>query len=98
MTEINTFPVLSFGKKYSYDTNQIQTTEGIFSKNIDTINFVDVKDIKTSKNLFGWGTITIIDVNGENTLKYIEKPEEVHNKLNEIFLEHKNQMKKVDIS
>ncbi len=98
MTKIETFPVLSFGKKYSYDTDQVQITEGIFSKDIDTVNFVDVKDIKTSKNIFGWGTITITDVNGDIKLKYIKNPEEIHSKLNKIFLDHKNQMKKVDIS
>ncbi len=88
----------AIGKKYSFNNDQIQLSEGIISKKLDTINFVDVKDIKTTKNLFGWGTISVEDINGVHELNLVKGPSEIHAELNAIFLEHKNRMKKVDIS
>lgn len=88
----------AIGKSYEYNEEQIQIGSGIITKNLDTINFVDIKDIKTKTNIFGWGTITIEDINGVNILKWVKTPSQIHAELNRVFLEHKNKMKKVDIS
>lgn len=98
MNKIETTPIISIGKTYEYDESQIMISEGILKKRIDTINFVDIKDIKTTKSIFGWGKIIIIDINGPVTLNYVSDPLAVHKQLNQIFLEHKNKMKKVDVS
>lgn len=97
MKEINLM-FFAIGKKYAFDQDQIQMSEGILSKKIDTINFVDIKDIKTKTNILGWGTITIEDINGLHEFKYVKSPNEIHAELNKIFLDHKNKMRKVDIS
>lgn len=88
----------AIGHEYEYDENKIQVSDGIISKKIDTINFIDIKDITTTKNLFGWGTISITDINGTKKFKYVKNTKDIHNELNNIFLEHKSKMQKVDIS
>lgn len=96
MTKIDLM-FFAFGKEYTYNDNKIVLQTGIFSKNMDTINFIDIRDIKAKSNIFGWGEITIIDTNGTNVIKYVKNTKEVHDVLNDIFISHKNRMKKVDI-
>ncbi len=97
MQDINLM-FFAFGKKYCFDADKIEIETGIISKNLDTIYFVDVKDITAKTNIFGWGTITILERDVEHVIKYVKSTRQVQRELNEYFMQCKKEMKKVDIS
>ncbi len=97
MKEIKLMP-WSFGKKYTYNEEQIIIETGILSKNIDRINFFDIQDITIRISLFRWGTMTIVDNAGSHEIKWLRDPKQVEADINDNYYRKKKEMKRVDFS
>lgn len=97
MKEIGKMP-WAIGKHYRYNEEQIEREEGIISKEIDRINFFDIKDLRFKKSIFGWGTLIISDNVDTYEMKWIKNPKQVYEELNEIYYNKKKEMKQVNFS
>ncbi len=96
MKEIKTMP-WAFGKKYRYNDEQLELEVGILSKNLDRINFFDIRDITFKVSVFGWGTMTIVDNVGTHEFKWIKNAKQVNEEINQAYYNKKQSMKQVDV-
>lgn len=81
------------GVSYVISENQLLVTKGLLNKSQTSIDFYRIKNITSRQNVFGYGTIAIVEQGGATTeLHYVGNPNQQTELLrNRVFSERKDQ-------